>query len=55
MLDSLDKIFIAAFIFGSTTFMTFLNLAIYWAIKTELDEIWKDTDKIKKRVKHGND
>ena len=42
---------IAALFCGESLFILLLIIAQYRAIKSELDEIWNDTDKIKRRLK----
>lgn len=50
-MTEIDKMFIAAFFFGCTTFITIVILAIYWALKLYLDDLWKQGEKTKRRVK----
>ena len=50
-MTNIDHLFIAAFFIGCTTFQTLLSLAIYWALKLYLDDIWKQNEKIKRKVK----
>lgn len=50
-MTNIDHLFIAAFFIGCTTFQTLLSLAIYWALKLYLDDIWRQNEKLKRKVK----
>ncbi len=50
-MSNTDRLFIAAFFMATTTFQVILSLAIYWALKLYLDDIWKQNDKIKRKVR----
>ena len=50
-MTEVDRFFISAMIIGCTTFNTVMLLAVYWALKLYLDDIWKQNEKTKRKVK----
>ena len=50
-MTEVDRFFISALIIGCTTFNTVMLLAVYWALKLYLDDIWKQNEKTKRKVK----